>query len=380
VTLSQHFMAHGYTAAGCGKIFHGGFNDQASWNEYMTRAGGSLPRGATAPRGGSEPGSGPAAAEEAPARRNRGEGLVRLAWTPLDVTDGETSDGRVVDWAAGFLARRHDKPFFLAVGLQRPHLPWNVPRKYFALFPPAEVKLPQVKADDLDDVPAPGRGMANPEGDHRQLVESGKFQEAVAAYLASIAFADAQIGSLLDALEKSPYAANTIVIFFGDHGWHLGEKLHWRKLTLWEEATRVPLILAAPGVTRPGERCERTVSLLDLYPTLCELCNLGPGKNLEGQSLVPLLRNPAAAWQRPAVTTCFHQNHAVRSERWRYIRYADGSEELYDHDKDPLEWTNLAADPALAAVKKELAGWLPRVNAEESKTPAGGETVKPKGL
>jgi arylsulfatase A-like enzyme len=283
------------------------------------------------------------------------------------------SDARVVAWAAEYLARKHEKPFFLAVGLARPHLPWFVPRKYFDQYPAGSVALPEVKADDLEDVPPAARRMARPEGDHRDVVQNGRWKEAVAAYLASIAFADAMLGRLLAALDASPHAPNTIVVFWGDHGWHLGEKQHWRKLTLWEEAARVPLIIAAPGVTRAGARCERTVSLLDLYPTLVELCGLAARPGLEGASLLPLLRDPAAARERPAVTTCGFGNHAVRTERWRYIRYADGSEELYDHEKDPNEWTNFAACQSRAETKKELARWLPERDAEPAPArPAAG--------
>ena len=175
------------------------------------------------------------------------------------------------------------------------------------------------------------------------------------------------IGRLWDALEKSPLAENTIVILWGDHGWHLGEKLHWRKFTLWEEADRAPLMMVVPGVTQAGGRCERTVSFMDIYPTLADLCDLPIGEHLEGVSLRPLLDNPQARWPRPAITTHGRHNHAVRSERWRYIRYADGSEELYDHWVDPLEWTNLAGDARHAEVKRELAKWLPKVNAPDAK-------------
>ena len=155
-------------------------------------------------------------------------------------------------------------------------------------------------------------------------------------------------------------------MFWSDHGWHLGEKEHWRKFALWEEATRVPLVVVAPGVTRPGTRSERTVSLLDLYPTLVELCGLPQKPELEGESLVPLLKDPAAPWDHPAVTTHGRNNHAVRTERWRYIRYADGTEELYDHDNDPHEWTNLAAESRLDEVKRDLARRLPERNAPDA--------------
>jgi arylsulfatase A-like enzyme len=170
---------------------------------------------------------------------------------------------------------------------------------------------------------------------------------------------------LLDAYEQSPHKGNTIVVFWGDHGWHLGEKEHWRKFALWEEATRMPYIWVVPSVTKPGGVCERTVDLMSVYPTLCDLCGVPKPKHVEGATLTPLLRDPRAAWKEPAITTFRRNNHAIRTERWRYIRYADGGEELYDHDADPYEWKNRANDPALADTKRELAKWLPTVNKPE---------------
>jgi arylsulfatase A-like enzyme len=271
-----------------------------------------------------------------------------------------------VDWAIEELNKKHDKPFFLACGIYRPHLPWYVPQKYFDMYPPDKITLPTVKNDDLDDVPPVGRQLATRSGDHKKVIEYGQWRKAVQGYLASISFADACVGRVLDALEKSPHASNTIVVAWSDHGWSLGEKLHWRKFALWEEATRNVLIMSVPGVTRAGSKCARTVDAMHIYPTMIELCDLTPKKELEGRSFVPLLRNPEAKWDLPAITTYERNNHTVRSERWRYIRYHDGGEELYDHSKDELEWNNLANDPVFAEVKKEHAKWLPRINAEDS--------------
>ncbi len=351
VTLPEHFMAAGYHVAGGGKIFHGGTNDHKYWHEYFDQR--KDPQPANTPVNGI---------------RN----AQHFDWGPVDVDDDAMSDYQVVSWAQKFLASKQEKPFFLAVGLYRPHLPWYVPKKYFDKFPLESVKLPEVKEDDLDDVPEAGRKMARPEGDHRRVLESKNWEKAVQGYLASIAFADAQIGRLLDALESSPYADNTLIVLWGDHGWHLGEKQHWRKFALWEEATRVPLLVSLPG-QKSGQECPRTVNLVDLYPTLIELCNL-PAKELDGVSLVPLLKNPQAPWDRPSLTTHGRNNHAVRSERWRYIRYADGSEELYDHEQDPKEWKNLAGDPQYSQIKASLAKYLPQTNAPDApaKQQAGG--------
>jgi len=345
VTLQQHFMAHGYEVVGRGKIFHGGFNDEASWHEY-------IPVGAS---------------PEPPNRPVNGiPNTAQFDWGPVDCTDEDMNDTRVVQWAGEYLGRKHEKPFFLAAGITRPHLPWYVPRKYFEMYPLDKITLPNVKENDLDDVPEAGRRMARPEGDHKKVIDTNNWRRAVQGYLASITFVDGCIGRLIEAFDRSAYRDNTIVILWGDHGWHLGEKLHWRKFALWEEATRAPLMLVAPGVTRPESRCARTVNFIDIYPTLADLCALPPRRENEGVSLRPLLADPGAAWDRPSLTTHGRLNHSVRSERWRYIRYADGSEELYDHEKDELEWTNLANNTEFADVKKELAAWLPKSDAPDA--------------
>lgn len=368
VTLPQHFMAHGYEAVGCGKIYHGRYPDAASWNAYLKK--------------GADPKPAP---DVLRSPRSRSGGIV---WGVLDVPDSAMNDYKMVDYAIRYLQRPHSKPFFLACGIFRPHMPWQVPRKYYEMYPPEKIRLPKVLSSDLADVPPAGVKIARPQGDHATMLKTGNWRYAVQAYLASITFADAQVGRLLKALDESPYAQNTIIVLWGDHGWHLGEKLHWRKFALWEEATRAPLMIVAPGVTRPGSRCERTVDFMSVYPTLAELCGLPVPKHCKGPSLVPLLKNPRAEWKRPALTTHGRKNHAVRSERWRYIRYADGSEELYDHSVDPLEWKNLANDPQLAGVKSRLAAWLPEKNAPDAaydrrlrrkKKPRGGKRNNQRG-
>ena len=345
VTLPQHFMAHGYHVVGGGKIFHGGFPDPASWHEYVKQGPDPMP----------------------PNRPLNGiPKTAHFDWGPVDVSDEEMDDTKIAKWAVSYLGQEHDRPFFLGVGLFRPHLPWYVPRKYFDMYPPEKVTLPNVNENDLDDVPPIGRQMANPQGDHRKVSETNNWRKAVSAYLACISFTDTSVGRVLDALDRSKYADNTVVVLWGDHGWHLGEKLHWRKFALWEEATHAPLIFAAPGLARANATCGRTVSFLDIYPTLSELCNLSPRAECEGVSLLPLLKDPSAPWDRPALTTHGRNNHSVRSERWRYIRYSDGTEELYDHGKDPLEWTNLAGKREPAQFKEKLGFWLPKVNAEDA--------------
>ncbi len=349
VTIPQHFMAHGYRVGGGGKIFHGAFPDPASWQEYFPSQKKNKPD------------------DPLPADRPL-NGIPRTAhfdWGPVQANDEQMGDSQVADWAIGELRKQHDKPFFLGCGFYRPHLPWYVPQKYFDMYPLDQITLPNVREDDLDDIPEAGRRMARPQGDHRKVTERDQWRKAVQGYLASITFVDTCVGRVIDALDASDYRDNTIVVLWSDHGWHLGEKLHWRKFALWEEATHNVMMITAPGVTSAGQRCSRAVTLLDLYPTLIDLCDLAPKTELEGHSLLPLLKDPAAAWDRPALTTHGKDNHSLRTERWRYIRYADGSEELYDHDRDPLEWTNLAGDPKHAETKQQLAQWLPKTNVAE---------------
>ncbi len=351
VTLPQHFMAAGYHALGSGKIYHGRFPDPPSWHEYWPSKTRCRP------------------GDPVPAKRpvNGIPNARHFDWGPLDVPNEKMGDWQVADWVIKQLRQEHDKPFFLACGFFRPHLPWYVPRKYFDLYPVDKITLPNVKADDLDDVPPIGKRMARPKGDHAKVVKHKQWRKAVQGYLASISFVDDCVGRVIDAFDKGPHRDNTVIVLWSDHGWHLGEKLHWRKFALWEEATHNVLMCVAPGVTKPGGRCESPVGLIDIYPTLIELCGLEPRKELEGASLVPLLKDPAAKRDRPALTTHGRRNHSIRSKRWRYIRYSDGTEELYDHQNDELEWNNLAKDAQYADVKRELARWLPTKDAKNSR-------------
>ena len=353
ITLPQFYKNHGYHVAGAGKIFHDRFMSSGQmtaayldvadyWHESLPKGPDIVPVGYPV------------------------SGIPNMAffdWAPLEIADDAMDDHRVATWAIQQMLKPHDKPLFLACGFYRPHLPWYVPQKYFDLFPLGRVTLPEILDEDLADVPPAGRRIAQGGGEHKKVTESDNYRRAVQGYLASIAFADAQVGRLIDALDQSPLANNTVIVLWGDHGWHLGEKQHWRKFTLWEEGGRTPLIMVVPGMTEPGSRCNRTVSLMDIYPTLADLSGLPIHSSLEGVSLRPLLEHPDTEWKRPALTTHGPNNHAVRSERWRYIRYSDGTEELYDHVADPMEWTNLAGDPQYVGVKKELSQWLPEVSA-----------------
>jgi arylsulfatase A-like enzyme len=355
VTLPMHLRAHGYSVIGSGKIYHGGFPDPQSWDDYWPSQRQNKPPDPQPPN--------------LPANGIPGSG--NLDWGPLDNPDEDMGDMKVAEWVSRQLAKKAAQPRFLACGIFRPHLQWYVPRKYFEMFPVNQIQLPLVKEDDLNDIPPIGIQFARPDGDHKRITSHGKWREAVQAYLASIAFSDAAVGRVLRALETGPNAGDFSIVLWSDHGWHLGEKLHWRKFTLWEEATRNVLMASIPGITRPGGRCRRPVSLLDLYPTLIDVCGLAPRPELEGRSLIAQLKDPAAPREAPALTTYLRGNHSVRDERWRYIRYRDGGEELYDHDNDPQEWTNLAAKPELQELKARLAQWLPKTDAPDSPTARG---------
>jgi len=359
-TLNEHFRSQGYYVCGAGKIYHGGYPRDKDWDEYFHE------------------GQADADDVEAPAKGKAKKGKITsdatsdgvggIKFKPINARDEDMVDYASVSYALKQLNRSHDKPLFLACGLHKPHMAWDVPKKYYDMYPLDKVQLPKVLETDLDDIPPAGVRMAKPEGDHAAILASGRWKEAVQGYLAAITFCDAMIGRLIDGFEKSPYKDNTIVMLWSDHGWHLGEKQHWRKFALWEESTRAPFLVAAPGLTKPGTVCDRTIDYMSIYPTLCDLAGIPTPKHAEGVSIKKLLEDPKASWERPAITTHGYQNHAVRTEAYRYIRYANGDEELYDEKADPLEWKNLAADSNYVAVKQDLAKWLPKVNVP---TPAG---------
>jgi arylsulfatase A-like enzyme len=347
VTLPQYFRQNGYLTTGSGKVYHGKFSDPMSWNSYVPGTFNQTFSGA-APD---------------PLPVNGMADMGNLDWGPMDVADDQMSDYRSVSYCVEQLQAQHEKPFFLTCGFTTPHLMWHAPRKYIEQYRLDDIVLPEVMKDDLEDVSETGRKWANREP-HKRIVDAGKWKEAIRCYLGCISYADMLIGRLLGVLGTSAYANNTVIVLWSDHGWHLGEKEHWKKSTLWEEATRIPLLFSAPGYL-PG-RCAKPVGLIDVYPTLVELCDLPERETLEGLSLVPLMANPDREWTRPAVTTHGYKNHAVRSEKWRYIQYADGSEELYDHDSDEMEWHNLADDPAFEEVLDRLSQWLPETDAPDA--------------
>jgi arylsulfatase A-like enzyme len=303
-------------------------------------------------------------------------------WGPLDVPDSAMGDAQIVDWAVEQLNADYDKPFFLGVGFYRPHIPLWAPTEYFRRLQGTQVQLPPFLESDLDDLSPAGRRWALEAvtaGLHSTVVEHDQWEDAVKAYLACSTFVDVQIGRLLDALDSGPYGHNTAIVLWSDHGWHLGEKQHWGKWTGWERSTRVPLVIVPPirsaaTYDHLGQACDEPVSLIDVYPTLLNLCRVPAPASLDGRSLVPLLRNPESRTGRTVITSFDRGNVALRSSRWRYIRYADGAEELYDVISDPNEWTNLSHESDLQSI---LDGFRSSITNEAiEQTPTDGSGAK----
>ena len=352
ITLPQYFRNNGYLAKGAGKIFHHGGPGRGddprgtgfSWDDFQKWMATQSPH-------------------------LNGYDIKPLSGNAYDW--GEIGDNivqgdeKMFDYVARQMDEKWDKPMFLAAGIFKPHLPFYASKEFFKLYPLDKVVMPPMPANDLDDVPEIGRKMAGREGfiygntTKYQPPDPRSLQRMVQCYQAAGSYADSLVGRLLDKLDASGRATNTIIVLWADNGYHLGDKTSCVKFTLWEKATHVPFIIVAPGVTKPGSRCETPVSLLDIYPTLIELAGLPPKADNEGYSLMPLLKNPKADWKHPAIMTMGDGNHAVRTERWRYIRYCDWTEELYDHDNDPWELKNLANDPKYASVIADLKKMLP---------------------
>jgi iduronate 2-sulfatase len=349
VTLPQLFKNNGCFSGRVGKIFHygvpgdigtSGLDDAPSWNEFVN------------PRGRDKD-------EEAdvinftPFIHNLG---ASLAWLQIGGTDAEETDGKVASETIRMLREHKDGPFFIATGFYRPHVPDIATKKYFDLYPAEKISLPTGPAEHFKDIPK----MAMTVKPLNYGLEDEKLRLFKRAYFASISFVDAQVGLVLDELERLKLADHTIVVIFGDHGWLLGEHGQWQKQCLFEESVRVPMMIHVPGLAGNGHVSPRTVGLIDLYPTLADFCGLTPPATLEGKTLRPLLNNPKAAWDNPAYTQVKRgkdgMGRSVRTERWRYTEWNYGKEgaELYDHDRDPNEWHNLAEIPKHQKMRAEM--------------------------
>ncbi|OAI54897.1 iduronate-2-sulfatase [Planctomycetaceae bacterium SCGC AG-212-F19] len=360
VTLPQLFQKAGYTVARVGKIYHygvpnqigtDGLDDKVSWQEVVN------------PRGRDKDDENMVVQYTG----MKGSLGASIAFLAAEGMDEEQTDGKIATQIIDMLAKNKEKPFFLACGFFRPHVPCVAPKKYFDMHPQATLGLPKEPAGHMDNVPA----VATVVKPANYGLKEAQIKEFLQAYHASVSFVDAQVGRLLEALEKNKLADNTIVVFFSDHGWLLGEHGQWQKMSLFEESARVPLIIYVPKAKGNGKASGRTVELVDLYPTLSELCGIAaPGA--EGKSLKPLLDDPTAAWTKPAYTQVTRgappdpvkpdpkakwlMGRSVRTERWRYTEWADGKEgtQLYDHENDPKEYKNLAADPKYADTVAQL--------------------------
>lgn len=346
VSLPQYFRQHGYFTASFGKVWHdGAIPRRLQTNEFEVW--------------------GPAPGMPYPPQKfvQTPDPMKAMDWGVYPADDREQPDWKSAEATAAQLAAAPaDRPFFIACGFRLPHVPCFASQPWFDRLPPEdEIMLPPAPPDDRADVPefAWYLNWKLPEPRLSWLRSSGQWRPLVRAYLASTTFMDNQLGRVLDALKATGRAEDTVIVLWSDNGWHLGEKDITGKNTLWDRSTRLPLIFAGPGVTA-GARCRRPAELLDIYPTLVQLCGLPPKDGLEGHSLVPQLKDASAPRPWPAITTHNRGIHGVRSERWRYIRYADGSQELYDMESDPHEWRNLASDPRVTEVIREHARWLPK--------------------
>lgn len=344
-TMQQFFMKNGYRVVSGGKVFHGGPGDDG--DAILKR-----PRDPKPPKG----------EDNFNVRGAPNDGYA------LDAADEEMSDYKVATWAIQQWNEPTDKPLFMSIGFFRPHRPLQVPQKYFNSFPLESIQRPaEPEEDDWSDMPEFARRLARTHAhkalhdglsDHEYIVKHDEWDKTLRAYLASVEFVDQQIGRFLDALSENPRGRETIVMLVSDHGWHLGEKKHWCKGAIWEQTTRIPFIVRAPGVNS-GSVCTQPVSLIDVFPSLVDLAGLDVPTWLDGTSVKAQLEDPSRT--RPAVVSSYGPgNTAIRTEHWRYIRYEDGSEELYDHRVDPNEWNNQAANPEYNEVKKRLAAMIPK--------------------
>ncbi len=352
--LNSYFKEHGYYTAGAGKIYHYTQVDTTGWDAYFPSKTQPMPQEYLP--------------EKRPLNMPQFKYMYKMFdWGSIDIADNQTADYKSVNFIKDQLSQKHEKPFFLACGIYRPHVPWYVPQKYFDLFPLDSIQLPLTKPNDLNDISDFAKNEIIERGGnyHSHVLAAEQEKKAIQGYLASMAYADAMFGNLIKALKESVYAENTIVVLWSDHGWQLGEKKHWRKFALWENVNKSMLMIKSPKIKinlpdgSAKGNANSLVSLIDIYPTLVELGGLPPRKNLDGKSLVPILKNTETFDNRAIITTYDYGSYSVRYEDWHYIQYIDGSKELYDLNKDPQEWTNLNKDPSYQDTIKMMATYIP---------------------
>ena len=334
VFLPEHFRNNGYFTARVGKIAHGRYEDAVTWD--ISENSGREEDGAENKRVKARKAARAAGSQA----MERG---LKLQWVKTGNRDEEEPDGHTARRIAQLMEQHKDGPFFLGAGFHKPHLPWVAPKKYFDMYPPEKIQLPDTPLDDRDDIPP--IALTHTKGDD-EMTDLDK-KKCIAAYHACTTFMDAQVGVLLDTMDRLKLWDNTIVMLFGDHGWHLDDHLGlWRKMTVFEEAARAPMIFCAPGM-QAGVACPRLVEYVDIYPTLTELCGLPGPAGAEGISFAPLLKDPQRPWKKAAFTVVVHgksvMGRSVRTERYRYTEWGDSkTAELYDHEVDIHEFTNLA--------------------------------------
>ena len=344
VNIFDFYRNKGYQAIGVGKLFHGKQNIASAWDEYYGY-------------------------EKNKRATQKSYDDFPISWGEVNGNLLDQRDLNIVQKSSEILAKKFEKPTFLAVGLYSPHLPWFFTEDYFEKYsyPLAEIKKPEQPFYDLDDLPRKGKRFAkqynylNDMNYHEKIVEQGEWKKAIRSYLVAIAYMDENLGKLLDAFENSPNKDDTIVVFWSDHGYHLGEKQHWNKHALWRKTTHVPLMISMPKQEQ-GQVCDKVVSLLDLFPTLADLSGFKIPKQLQGRSLKVLLEDPNTTWSNYAVSTMERKNHSVFTERWHYIRYINGDEELYDRKFDPNEFFNIEKLASLKSIKKQLREFFPKKN------------------
>ena len=330
LVMPKRFEAEGYHVSAAGKLFHNQENKKY-FKEY----------------GGSFGGFGPLPKKKICSF----PGMKLWDWGAYPERDEQMPDAKIAAWGKERLAREYDQPFFMGIGFYRPHVPQFAPQKWFDMYPLESVQMPKMRKDDIAGIPQYGVDLTREKHvapTYEWVIKNKEEKKLVQSYLACVSFADAQVGKILDALDASPHKDNTYVVLYSDHGFHLGEKERYAKRSLWEDGARVPMMISGPGI-KPGVSHKPT-QLLDIYPTLLELTGLKPDSKLEGNSLLPLLRNPQSEWPHYARTSFGPGNYAIVSERYRFIQYNDGSEEFYDRSKDPNEWSNQAKNPEYASI------------------------------
>ena len=346
-TLTELFRRSGYATWGMGKLFHAKLPEARTSRQWDN---GAKANGGFAPFGDKD-------------HQFAGKFFSVQEW---DSTDEEFPDVRSANEAVQFLKNgESDRPFFMVYGLWRPHNPWTAPRRFFDLYDPAKITVPPpgYSKDDLHDVPQGGHHLSAIFGERWKGFGDANvdaWRRIMHGYLACTSFADWNVGRVIEALDHSDHADNTIVIVTSDNGYHVGEKHHYGKSTLWEKSAKVPLMIRLPETKHGGEQCDATVGLIDLYPTLMARCKLkSPQQELDGHDLSPLLVDPGIDWRQPAITTYGEGRFSVRSGQWRYIRYPNGDEELYDHRSDPHEFSNLAEEPSTESLRASFRKLVP---------------------